>query len=163
MTAAQRDEPSLEIPRVLAPEEALKQIRAEQAAIDTKDGQDPTLEPRTREEYIFEIDFTDASGKRWFGKFKNKILTWDQRREVGIMKARMTAHTPWEAIDPETQGLLEATCHMTVSLVEKPPWFFMSGEKGIKNTLIVNAVWGEVVLHETFFRGPPPDIETSEA
>jgi hypothetical protein len=146
------NEPATPLPRIVNPEEAAAAAR-DKAPIEVED---PSLNPLAQETYSFEIDVVDGAGKRWAGKFKNKILSIEESMNVGLTKAGMTGNTPWFALDPADQATIEMVAHLTHSLVSKPAWFILHGKDAIKNVRLLNAVYGEVSAHESTFRGPAP-------
>ncbi len=129
------------------PEKALADLEAE-----SEKDEFPEDDPRGQETLEFSIDWKHPrTGKRLKGKFKNRILTVQDRISVGNLRAMLASHTPFEALDLETRYLTEVQAHLTVSLAKKPPWFDATE---MKDARIVYEVYGKVQDHERFFRGP---------
>lgn len=123
---------------------------------------DPALNPKTHEVYSFEVnDVIGADGKLvpGSGKFKNKILTIQQRIDVGLTASFIVNNLPWASLDESTQNLVMTTAHLKHSLVETPKGFSLSDSKSTK---LIFAVYEEVADHEATFRRPPPPPKPSE-
>lgn len=146
--------PSTLIPRVGNPEDELRAIKA--AATEAPEAQ-ASDNPLANEEFTFHVDWTDGLGQRKTGDFKNRILTIEQRLNVGLLKARLSRNTPWVALDDDTQYLFEMIAHLTESLVEKPAWFKATDMRDVG---LLNHVYERVAEHETFFRRSGPTQTT---
>lgn len=146
--------PSTPIPRVLSPEEAKKVLDA------MPQGEAPkqkASDPKGEEEYSFSISVKDGAGNVLTGSFKNKILDLEERINIGLMQTAMVRNVPWETIDAETRWLVSALAHLSVSLIEKPEWFAkQTATLKLKNTRVIEKVYGEVARHEQYFRGAEP-------
>lgn len=147
--------PSTLIPRVLSPEDAAKRVEGELQPAAPKVA---SRDPKGEELYEFSISVTDGAGNTESGKFKNKILTIGDRIQVGLTQSFMVGRTPWEVLDADTQWLVSALAHLSISLVEKPEWFRTT--MGLKNVRSVQKVYAEVAAHEQFFRGTDTPQET---
>jgi hypothetical protein len=143
------DEPVTRIPQMPDPTKALAAIENRSPEIDAPAPSDP----KAAEQYEFVVSVKDGAGKVWSGTFKNRILTIEDRVNVGLTQATLVSGIPWSSLDPETQALTEVMAHLAKSLVDKPRWFVLSGPDAIRNTRILNAVFREVTAHEAFFRG----------
>ena len=137
--------PVTPIPRAPDPDDELKKLRAVDADNPPKPEGD---NPRAQEKYSFAVELFGLNGK-----FQNKILTIQERLEIGPLAARITKFTNWDSLDFETRDLALTIAHLTLSLVQKPAWFKM-GE--MKDPRYIYAVYAEVSSHEAFFRGDRP-------
>lgn len=137
--------PSTPILGSFNPDGELQAIRAEQAPAPVGGNN-----PMAAEEYAFTIERIRVDGSRISGSFKNKILSIQERIELGLLAARATRGAAWSSLDDDTQYLVNLVAHLTVSLLEKPIWFKIAE---IKDTVFINKVFAEVSKHEAFFRG----------
>lgn len=132
------------------PAKALAELEAQ----SEKKDEFPKDDPRGQEELEFTVDWKHPrTGERLVGKFKNKILTVQDRISVGNLRALLTGHTPFEALDPETRYLTEIQAHLTLSLIVKPKWFDATE---MKDPRVVYKVYERAQDHENFFRGAKP-------
>jgi hypothetical protein len=132
----------------------------EQAIPPTPEKEVDSLEnPKSNREYPFLFQWEDSKGKRWEGKFVNKILSVGEQSMVGVMRARLAAGAPIEALDPLTVEINLMIAHMTFSLVEKPEW--ANDLRGLLDVGLLQAIYMEVSSHEAFFFGRKAFIEES--
>lgn len=153
------DEPGLTIPTMLSPEAAANKLAKPK---DEDEDKDPAADPRAAEEYEFTLEVREPRGKVWSGKFKNRILTIEERVNIGLTATAMANGIPWRMLDEDTQYLLTALAHLSKSLVEKPRWFVITGEHAMKNTRIISKVYAEVSAHEAYFRGSDAPAKKGE-
>ncbi len=107
----------------------------------------PEIEP---EEYAFIVRYRTRDGQVLEGEFVSHVLTVQEMIEVGRAKAVLSGGRPWEAIDPDTRTLIEATATCSVALKKQPGWF---DTLAMKDPQILLAVYGEILAHEQrFFR-----------
>lgn len=141
------DVPTNPIPRSASFEEAADAVKA---GGDLKATKGP--DPRASETYSFTVEVYGGDGKlvEGSGQFTNKILTVQDRVDIGLTASKIVRHLPWQVLDPETQETVLIGAHLSLSLVERPDKF--SVDK-IKNTRLLQRVWQEVESHEVTFRG----------
>jgi hypothetical protein len=110
-------------------------------------------DPRRREQYEFDLDYKDTQGVRRTGTFVNSILTIKQKRERGVLKARLSGNTPVSALDADTWELNEMLAHLKLSLTKVPAGY--ENLEALYDEGIVRAIYREVALHEDTFHGRP--------
>lgn len=108
-------------------------------------------DPRGQKEYTFDFKYKDGNGKIWKGRFTNKILTLRDRQGVGVVRARLAAGLPSEALDPLTAEINLMLAHMSFSLIERPEW--AKDLSTLEDVRVVQALYEEVLLHEGTFHG----------
>lgn len=122
------------------------------AAGDTKaEVEAPVQDPRNNNEYEFDIEFRDARGKFWSGKFKNKILTIHERQLVGTLRSRFAGGQPIESLDGLTIEINLMVAHLIYSLADKPQW--AENLRTLEDPAIIQAIYAEVSSHEAYFLG----------
>lgn len=127
----------------------------EEAAVD------PTKDPRARNPYTFQFDWTDTRGKRWQGSFTTHYPTPRDLLQAGTMQARLTGSTPKDSLDALTDEIAFIVSRLSFCLDNRPDWFGdpLSMVDGVP---LLQAVYGEVLSFEQFFRkhgtttGPSP-------
>lgn len=126
-------------------EKATAQTLVEQAKAD---------DPRLKERYTFEFDWKDLRGRRWTGKFTNRILTVRERSLAGAMQARLAAGMPYSSLDSLTAELNLIISHMAFSLEmneDRPDW--SKDLRSVHDPALVQALFREVQAHEGMFLG----------
>lgn len=118
---------------------------------DTKKGPDP----KVNETYSFTVNVYGGDGKlvEGSGAFTNRILTIQERVDLGLAASKIVRHLPWQVLDPDTQETVLIGAHLTLSLSERPDKFDVSK---IRNPRLLSRVWQEVEAHEATFRGSEP-------
>lgn len=128
------------------------------------DTPDPTEDPRDSKEYTFEFSHTDVRGKRWFGKFTNRILTIKKRRQVKVLKAQMAGGVSVAALDVEAWEINEMIAHLSVSLDRRsgniPKWAL--DLEDLEDSQIVEKLYVEVASHEARFHRRDTIVSASE-
>ena len=102
--------------------------------------------------HIFDLDFTDARGRRWTGRFKCHVLTYREKVAVGLTRARLAANAPPFTLDIVTGNLLEMQAHLAIALDAGPSWAKDLGE--LYDPAVVTALYEEVANHEARFHRP---------
>lgn len=121
------------------------------AEITGKESEPKADDPKHQREYTFELDYTDTTGKKWTGQFRNQILSILQRQQVGAMKARLAGGVPFTSLDPYTTELNEMIAHLQISLRDKPKWAAELSE--LLDDGVAEAIYEEVASHEAMFHG----------
>jgi len=109
----------------------------------------PTADPRDVKEFSFELDYTDARGHAWTGKFKNRILTIGEKRKAKILKAQLSGMAPVSALDTDVWDMNGLLAHLQFSLIEKPEW--AKDLEKLDDEGVVYKIWEEVDSHEARF------------
>lgn len=119
------------------------------AAVDNK----PTIDPRKCERsYTFQFVHVAPNGERFEGQLTNNILTLQQQRLVGVLRAQYAGGVPLQALDDFTAELNLITAHMLTSLSKPlPKWLNFDD---LTDERVLHALWKEVDSHEKTFRGP---------
>lgn len=137
----------LEPTHLPSPDEVAKEVEKKESAQETARADDP----RSEEEYAFELNYLDARGKVWKGRFINKILNEKERRQVGIMRSMLSQGQPYEALDHATRDSCLIHAHLAVSLKDRPEWAKNLDE--LRDPNIVQEIYEEVFGHENWFLG----------
>lgn len=115
-------------------------------------------DPKLNKKYPFKFEWTDGRGKVWKGDFINEVLSIRQRQMVGVLRARMAAGVPLDALDEMTQEINLMVAHMTYSLVERPEW--ANDLQALDDIRVIQELYGEVLAHEATFLGyRKPEVE----
>lgn len=138
--------------------EVLKE-EAEKALQKEPEEPSPTDDPRTQKEYPFELNWKSPNGKVWKGKFVNKILSINDRQSAGFSRAKMGGGMPSDSIDGYTSEINMMVSHMIFSLITVPEWAKDLME--LHEMALLQAIYGEVALHEATFFGLTKDKEGS--
>lgn len=117
--------------------------------------------PKLRDAYVFNINWTDPRGRKWAGEFKNKILTVAQREAAGVMRAQLAGGLPATSLDDLTREINLMVAHMEFSLIERPEW--AKDLRGLLDTRILYRLYEEVADHEATFFGWNEPKDGSEA
>jgi hypothetical protein len=130
---------------------------AEKAAIPAPAPKADPDDPKLRDVYPFDFDWTDSRGRRWAGSFTNKILTIAQRGAAGLMRAQLAGGLPMASLDEMTREINLMIAHMEFSLgTERPDW--AKDLRSLKDTRILYRLYEEVASHEaTFFGWDEPE------
>lgn len=111
----------------------------------------PTVDPRSRAEFTFDLDYTDGQGKNWSGTFTNKILTLADISRAKVLESRLAGGQPFSSMDPFGQLLHQVLAHLQFSLLVKPQWATDLSE--LRDVKVLMAIWKEVQDHESaYFR-----------
>jgi hypothetical protein len=124
-----------------------------QAAVEPAKPAAPENDPRHQKEYTFEFKWADGRDRVWEGTFTNHVLSVKERSMVGVMRARLSGGQPYDALDPLTQEINLMISHMTFSLAEKDRSGWAKDLREIENLQLLQALYGEVVKHESTFFG----------
>lgn len=108
-------------------------------------------DPRSEKVYTFNLDYKDARGKVWTGKFSNKILSIHERQQVGVMRSMLGAGQPVESLDRMTIELNLIVAHLTYSLASQPFW--AENLRSLDDPGLLQAIYEEVDSHESHFLG----------
>ncbi len=130
-------------------EEGMREEVAEaQAKIDEPEQK---KDPRDSVEFSFNLDFKEGRGKKWQGRFINRILTIHDRQMVGVMRARLTGGAAFASLDPLTAEINHIVTHLTQSLKDRPSW--AKNLLSLTNYEVIQAIYEEVDSHESHFHG----------
>ena len=112
---------------------------------------DPSKDPRSKNPYTFQFDWTDSRGKKWAGSFTTHFPTPMDLIKAGVMQARMIGSTPKDSLDALTDEIAFIVSRLAYCLDKKPEWFNdpMSIVDGVP---LMQAVYERVVDFEQFFR-----------
>lgn len=117
-----------------------------------------TGDPRDQKEFTFELSYTDPRGKRWSGRFTNRILSILDRQRVKVLKARMSGGLPVAALDADIWTLNEMIAHLSISLIKRPIW--AEELTDLYDEDLIGQIYEEVAAHEArFFRRRPDPKE----
>lgn len=118
--------------------------------------------PKLKEEYTFQFDWTDGRGKRWAGEFTNKVLTMRDRQTIGAWQAQWQLGLSHQSFDPEISGMNYLLAHMAVSLKPGKGADWAKDLQSLTNTDLVQALYEEVASHEATFHGRDRGQASSE-
>jgi len=142
-------------PATLADAEGLETIKEAadkaMAPADTAPVPDPVDDPRSRNPYTFQLDWTDTRGHRWQGSFTVHYPTPMDIMRAGVMQARMNGSTPRDALDPLSDEISFITSRLTYCLDKRPGWF-KDPTTIIDGVPLLQAVYERVLDFEQFFR-----------
>ena len=127
-----------------ATEKAMAPAAAEKAV-------DPSDDPRSRNPYTFQLDWTDTRGKKWQGSFTVHYPTPMDLMRAGVMQARMNGSTPRDALDPLTDEIAFIVSRLSYCLDKRPTWF-KDPTAIIDGVPLLQAVYERVLDFEQFFR-----------
>ena len=105
-------------------------------------------------DHSFALDYIDTRGRAWRGEFKCHALTYREKIQVGLIRARMSGGVPPEMLDITTSNLLEALAHLSVAVDGAPPW--AKKLEDVHSVGAVLAIYREVRNHEDRFHGAGP-------
>ena len=120
-----------------------------EAAVTGKRAEPPTS--KASREYPFDFKWESPTGKSYTGKFVSKILTIGEQGMVGILRARLVANVPYEALDDFTKELVFLVATLTYALKERPTW--AEDLRNLDELELLQALYAEVASHEATFRG----------
>lgn len=135
-----------ELPHLQDLKEAVEDSIAEKPVKKSKQA-----DPKDQEEYTFDFEWKNGSGKAWKGQFTNKILTIRERQLVGLLRARLAGGMPIEALDETTNDINLMVSHMSYSLVTKPDW--AEDLTALTDVRLLTELYLEVLTHENHFCG----------
>jgi hypothetical protein len=148
-------------PKHLDPEEMKKRIEAEVVkATDPIPVMPPTSGGKLEREYTWQFSWTDGRGRTWSGQFRNKVLSVRDRQMVGILRARLAAGVPLEALDDMTAEVNLMIAHLTYSLAERPAW--AKDLAALDDVRLLQEIYLEVADHEATFFGYRPASPAGE-
>jgi hypothetical protein len=115
-------------------------------------------DPRLQETYEFDFSYTGIHGKRYTGRFRNRILSIADHAEVGMMRSRMVGGVPWNSLDANTIAITEMVCHCVQSLENLEDVAWAKELSSQTDIALIEALYAEVSGHEAIFHGRrPPD------
>ena len=114
----------------------------------------PDEKLKMEKEYTFDFDWTNPRGKRYKGKFTNRILTIGERQDVGLARARLTGGLPIDSFDAVTREINLIIAHLTFSLVKRPEWAQDLAQ--LHEVNLLQEIYMEVASHEAIFSGRKP-------
>lgn len=113
----------------------------------------PTVDPddpKLRDTYPFDFDWTDPRGRRWMGKFTNKILSIAQQQAAAVLRAQLGGGMSVVSLDVEAREVNLMIAHMEFSLIDRPDW--AKDLRSLKDKRLLYRLYEEVAAHEgTFF------------
>lgn len=126
-------------------------IEAQPKRLPTDDRAAVTEEedPRDKETWSFQFDWTDARGRRYAGKFTNRILSIGLLQRVAAAQAAMQNGQSVEAFSPGMLVVNSAISHMMFSLVERPAW--AKDLTAIMSVELIMKLWERVRSHEDYY------------
>jgi hypothetical protein len=107
-------------------------------------------DPRDKEEFTFKVNYKDARGKIWDGKFVNRILTIKERRLVGPLQSRLLLGADITTLPASSIELAAIQAHLAYSLKEKPDW--AENLDDVNDPNVLYTIYEEVASHEAFFQ-----------
>ena len=151
---------SQQIPKSMEELKESVQKNKEQAEEPEEKPEKPDENLKTHSEYTFDFDWTSPTGKRYKGKFTNKILTIGERQDVGLARARLTGGLPAYSFDEFTREINMIIAHLTFSLVRSPDWAKDLTE--LPEVSVLHEIYTEVASHEAIFFGRTENKKESE-
>ena len=115
---------------------------------------EPEDNPRFQKTWSFHFDWVDGRGKHWVGDFTNTILTIRERQMLGVMRARLSGGSAYEALDPLTNEINYIISHLAFSLGDekgRPEW--ARDLREVHDVALLQALYAEVASHEATFFG----------
>jgi hypothetical protein len=123
---------------------------------------DGDSDPRDQESWTFQFDWTDSRGKRFAGRFTNRILTLGLLQRVAAAQAAMQQGQPVESFSPAMLVINNAISHMIFSLTERPAW--AKDLTALTSVELVMKLWEKVRSHEDrYFRAETTPDSSDEA
>jgi hypothetical protein len=116
----------------------------------TSEGQ-TEKDPRGRNPYTFDLDWTDPRGQRWQGRFVTHMPTPMDLMRAGVMQARLLGSTPRESVDAFTEEIAYIISRLSFVLDERPDWF-VDPLSMVDAVPLLQQIYGEVASFEAFFR-----------
>ena len=107
------------------------------------------VDPRDKEVWTFNFEYTDTRKKKWAGRFTNKIMNIGDLQKAARVQAAMLAGQPLHSFSGGMLEMINATSHMTLSLTERPEW--ATDLRAIEDPELFFAIWRKVVSHETYY------------
>ena len=149
------------VPDHLTPEAVKEALEEEQKTPDQKTEEKLLDNPKSKEVYEFDLDYTDARGKKWEGRFITKILDQTTRGLASVLQARLAGSSPYDSLNPLAREMTIVRSHIAYSLTKRPKW--AEGEKldNILDPGVLQAIFTEVASHESFFLGWGDDASES--
>jgi len=133
-------------------EEALKEATEKaMAPVDSEATPDLSEDPRSRNPYTFQFDWTDTRKKKWTGSFTVHYPTPMDLMRAGVMQARMNGSTPRDALDPLSDEIAFIVSRLSYCLDKRPTWF-KDPTAIIDGVPLLQAVYERVLDFEQFFR-----------
>lgn len=117
----------------------------DEAAEDVKE------DPRMQLEYSFDFTWTSGAGKKFKGRFTNKVLTLGQKMKVGVVRGRRQAGTPIDCLSPMVIELIYILTWLEESLTHRPPW--AQDLQSLHDEELVQAIFDQIAEHERIFHG----------
>ncbi len=110
-------------------------------------------DPRDSVNFPFDFDHKDPRGKRWAGKFTNRILSIKQIRQVKVLKATLAGNLPVSALDQDIWVFNEMLAHLTISLDRSASDFPKWADKleDLYDEEIITKLYEVVMNHEARF------------
>ena len=105
---------------VKSPEETKKQLEGKES--DPESQLEILEDPKMAREYVFKFRHEDGRKKVWAGEFKNKILNFTEKAQVGALRANLCGALPVDALDSFTLDMNIKLSHLTISLIDRPKW-----------------------------------------
>lgn len=112
---------------------------------------DPSDDPRSRNPYSFQFDWTDTRGKKWTGSFTTHYPTPMDLMRAGVMQARMNGSTVRDALDPLSDEIAFIVSRLSYCLDKRPNWF-KDPTAIVDGVPLLQAVYERVLDFEQWFR-----------
>jgi hypothetical protein len=126
-------------------------VEKEVAPVEAAAPVDPANDPRAKNPYGFQFDWTDSRGKRWQGHFVTHYPTPRDLLQAGVMQTRLTGSVPKESLDALTDEIAFIVSRLSFCLDERPEWF-TDPLSLIDGVPLLQAIFTEVMAFESFFR-----------
>jgi hypothetical protein len=139
--------------KLVDPEEEARKVRGEETPEEEAERLD---DPRLAREWEFDFEFTDRRGRKFSGRFKNKILNFAEQAAVDVVRARICGGLPVEAISIDAYNRAMMIAHLNQSLLERPSAKWAQKLSDLDDQQLLERLWEKVASHEAVFHGDQP-------
>jgi len=113
-----------------------------------------TKDPKMAPEYTFNFAYPEDN-PRWKGRFTSRVPSVKDRRIIGLLRAKLADHTPFEALDPATREMCFVLATLSVVLDVKshnPEGHWSHLLESVDDEEVIYALYEEVASHHATFR-----------
>ena len=123
--------------------------QAEESQLEETEGLREDPDPRSKREWTFLFDYTDARGTSNKGNFTHRILEGRKfRRQVEQLEAQLAGGIAFEVLSPDARTMNRISARLSYGFTERPKW--AADMDSLDDELLI-ALYDRAQEHEDYY------------